>query len=219
MPVGRHAHKKLQSIGSGGGGGIGDDSDALPASIEELSRTFGAAMQHFHTVTTAKRPRHPLTPSSSPQSQQQQQSTGGADDEPWPGFFLERIVPSVVDAAHLKTTDEEDEERLRALHERKRQRDIVAARTLYSADDVLAAISYVTSAHARVVTAADKGEPWATDAAVAPAMRNLSVWALAAEQFLAEAQTQQLLANIALCTSHSFVQINDIPGATAPLDE
>jgi hypothetical protein len=204
------------------------DSHQLPQSVTELSKTFGRMMNHFQVVCCnsfqnqkqierasemrqqAQLDQQQLRTVNNTSNDQQQQQVAMLPP-PELGFFIERVVPRVADATHLVTTAEADYLELQEQRELQRRKDIASSWQLLDQQDIFAAISYVTKTHDKVVTAAANGESWALDSRVAPAMKNLLVWSVAAEQYLAEMQSREVLRNMTRCMSHSFVAINDLP--------
>ena len=197
------------------------NQDLVPSDVAELSHTFGRFMQHFQIVCSNS---YELQQNVKRDSQLRKEKdsnhsndNNNSDDQKTQqhpkelGFFVERVLPRVADASHLITTAEADYLELQHQRELQKRKDIATSWNLYDNSDVFAAISYVTKTHDKIVTAASRGERWALDSRVAPAMKNLLVWSVAAEQYLAEMQTRDVLKDMTRCMSHSFVQINELP--------
>ena len=196
-----HAEAKLRAVANRAVARSGG-SDVLPSSTAELSKTFSRLMGHFQRECADAFKQSSVTATGTGSA------AGDAPHPPSLGFFTDRVLPRIVDAAHLATTEEADLRQQLERIEQQRRDAVVSAWMLYGDDDVLAAIHYVTGTHRKVVESAAHGEVWARQPSVAAAMKNLLVWAVAAEQYLGEEQTARVLSNIARCTSHSFVQIN-----------
>ncbi len=224
-----HADAALAKQGAGRSRSSASDaaSSDLPESVSDLSATFRRSMAQFQDAVrsaareaaAANAASAALSAPSSSSSSSRTQAAGASEldtdgDVPL-GFVVGRVAPRIADALRVQTSADVELAQLAARADAQRQRDVVASWALADESDVFAAIEYVTATHASVVRSAAGGATWALQPRVAPAMKNLCVWALAAEQYLAEAQTRRALENIMLCTSHSFVQINevgDLPG-------